>query len=113
MDESKHNRCGIIGGSLAIELARKGRTIIVLEKGKLGGEASSVAVGLLAPFEDSYLLLQRASLAFYLTLVENPETCTGYSLSFHQSGSLRLFPEDQLEATFAIAMRSAVVLATT
>jgi glycine oxidase len=40
---------GIIGCSLARELARARRTVVVLERGRIGGAASSAAAGLLAP----------------------------------------------------------------
>src|SRR5438067_294791 len=40
---------GIIGCSLARELARAGRSVVVLERGQVGCAASSAAAGLLAP----------------------------------------------------------------
>jgi glycine oxidase len=40
---------GIIGCSLARELARAGCAVVVLERGAVGAEASSAAAGLLAP----------------------------------------------------------------
>ena len=39
---------GIIGCALAEELARHGRRVIVLERGRIGAEASSAAAGILA-----------------------------------------------------------------
>ena len=39
---------GIIGCALAEELARRGRRVIVIERGDIGAEASSAAAGILA-----------------------------------------------------------------
>ena len=44
---------GIIGCASALELARRGCRVTVLERGTPGGEASSAAAGLLAPFGSS------------------------------------------------------------
>jgi glycine oxidase len=44
---------GIIGCATALELAKRGCRVTVLERGSPGGEASSAAVGLLAPFGSS------------------------------------------------------------
>ena len=40
---------GIIGVSLALELRQRGATVLVLDRGEPGGEASSAAAGMLAP----------------------------------------------------------------
>lgn len=40
---------GLMGSALALELARRGREVIVLEKAVVGAEASSAAAGILAP----------------------------------------------------------------
>lgn len=40
---------GLIGCAIARELARRGRRVVVLERGTLGGEASSAAAGMVAP----------------------------------------------------------------
>ncbi len=39
---------GIIGCSLAEELARRGQRVVVVERGRIGGEASSAAAGILS-----------------------------------------------------------------
>jgi len=43
---------GIIGLSLAYELASRGRRVTVLEQGEWGGQASSAAAGMLAPLKE-------------------------------------------------------------
>ncbi len=40
---------GIIGATVALELARRGARVTVLERGRVGQEASGVAAGMLAP----------------------------------------------------------------
>ncbi|HET8531392.1 MAG TPA: glycine oxidase ThiO [Methylomirabilota bacterium] len=44
---------GIIGCATALELAKRGCRVTLLERGTPGGEASSAAAGLLAPFGNS------------------------------------------------------------
>ena len=43
---------GIIGCALAEELAQRGTRVIVLERGRIGGEASSAAAGILSAQTD-------------------------------------------------------------
>jgi glycine oxidase len=44
---------GLIGCAVARELARRGRRVVVIDRGPLGGEASSAAAGLVAPQAES------------------------------------------------------------
>ena len=39
---------GVIGGSIAYQLAKQGKRVVLLEKGRLAREASSAAAGMLA-----------------------------------------------------------------
>ena len=41
--------CGVIGASLAREIHKSGATVLVIERGELGREASHAAAGMLAP----------------------------------------------------------------
>src|SRR5258705_5506427 len=41
--------CGVIGASLARELNKSGMTVLVIERGEPGREASHAAAGMLAP----------------------------------------------------------------
>ncbi len=58
---------GVIGCSIAYFLRKKGVEVIVLEHDEIGAQASSAAVGLLAPIrpfseEDSFKTLQLAGM---------------------------------------------------
>jgi glycine oxidase len=92
---------GVIGCLTAYRLRKKGMRVMVFDQGKIGGQASSAATGLLAPFKlfakphDPYLILQRASLAMFPSLVEELEASTGMTVGYHQTGSLRLAPLQQ------------------
>jgi glycine oxidase len=95
---------GVIGCSVGYHLAARGLRVTVLECGTVGGQASSAATGLLAPFkllakpDDSYLALQRASLALFPALVEEIEAATGMRVEYHETGTVRLAQEKQVAA---------------
>ncbi len=95
---------GVIGCSVAYQLARRGLQVAVLESGTLGAQASCAATGLLAPFkllakrDDTYLALQRASLALFPALVEELEAATGMTVEYQETGTLRLAREKQIAA---------------
>jgi glycine oxidase len=78
---------GIIGGSIAFELAREKLRVAVLDRQELMHEASWAAAGMLSPAPDSpaaipVVPLSRASLAIYPKFVaaieEASEICTDY-----------------------------------
>jgi glycine oxidase len=78
---------GIIGGSIAFELAREKLRVAVLDRQELMHEASWAAAGMLSPAPDSpaaipLVPLGRASLAIYpefvATIEEASEICTDY-----------------------------------
>jgi len=78
---------GIIGGSLAFELARRNLRVVVLDRQELAHEASWAAAGMLSPAPDCpaaipLVPLARASLglypAFIATIEEAAEIETGY-----------------------------------
>jgi glycine oxidase len=78
---------GIIGGSIAFELAREKLRVAVLDRQELMHEASWAAAGMLSPAPDSpaaipLVPLGRASLAIYPKFVaaieEGSEICTEY-----------------------------------
>ena len=45
---------GVIGCSIALKLARLGLTVAVIERGRVGGEASRAAAGMLSPQTEAF-----------------------------------------------------------
>ena len=86
---------GIIGLSLGWQLAKKGKEVSILERGKAGVGASYTAAGMLAPqaemgFEDIEMFnLCRKSLAMYPAFTE--ELFQTLSKHFHQPFWSNLF----------------------
>ena len=72
---------GIIGLSLALELRRSGLSVMVIEKGEPGREASHAAAGMLAPTgehsEPALAELAQASMRIYPEFVAEVEAESG------------------------------------
>jgi glycine oxidase len=91
---------GIIGGAIAFELARRGVSVIVLEKRVPGTEASWAAAGMLSPTPHSahdipLLPLLSASAAIFPEFVAAVESASGKRALFQQVGALEaLFASD-------------------
>lgn len=86
---------GIIGCSLAEELARRGRRVLVVERGRIGAEASSAAAGILAaqmdlPAPGPCFELCQASRRMYPRWVEHLERRSGVPVGYHVDGILYL-----------------------
>jgi glycine oxidase len=83
---------GIIGCATALELARAGARVAVLERGVPGGEASSAAAGLLAPLGESSVAAFRelavASWRLYPKVVEELRELTGVDVEYVTRGTL-------------------------
>jgi len=86
---------GIIGCALAEELARWGQRVLVLERGRIGAEASSAAAGILSsqmdlPGPGPFFELCQAARRMYRGWVRHLERAAGRSVGFHQDGILYL-----------------------
>ncbi|HEX5530967.1 MAG TPA: glycine oxidase ThiO [Methylomirabilota bacterium] len=84
---------GIIGCAAALELARRGCRVTLLERGTPGGEASSAAAGLLAPFGDSpepdpFHRLAIESWRLYPRVVAELRALTGIDVEHVTAGTL-------------------------
>lgn len=86
---------GIMGTVSALELARRGRRVLVLERSVPGAEASSAAAGILGaqleahgPGAEVELFLE--SRALYPAFVAALEADTGVSVGFRRCGGLRV-----------------------
>jgi glycine oxidase len=94
---------GVIGAAVAYELTGAGRSVLVVDRGAPGGEASSAAAGVLAvgsgrAEEEPHLALRRASLARFPALVEALADETGIDVAFDTAGVLELCRTEDEEA---------------
>ncbi|MGH9368470.1 MAG: glycine oxidase ThiO [Thermoanaerobaculia bacterium] len=94
---------GIIGCALARELAGRGLRVLVLERGRVGEEASAAAAGLLNPQSDNRVPgplfeLGLASLRLYPEWSGALEEETGFSVAYRRTGLLRCAFDEREEA---------------
>jgi glycine oxidase len=91
---------GIIGGAIALELARAGLRIALFDRQQPGREASWASAGILSPAPENpgmvaMVQLGKASLALYPGFVSNVEEISGMSTGFRPKGTLEaLFSHD-------------------
>jgi glycine oxidase len=88
---------GVIGASIAFELAGAKLRVAVLDRQQPGREASWAAAGMLSPAPDSskdllLVPLGRASLKLYPEFVASLEEASGESAGHQREGSLEIFP---------------------
>ena len=86
---------GIIGCALAEELARYGQRVIVVERGRLGQEASTAAAGILSaqmdlPEPDLFFELCQSARRMYPRWIEHVERRSRMSVGYHVDGILYL-----------------------
>ena len=102
---------GIIGGSIAYELAQRKMRVAVLDRQELMSEASWAAAGMLSPAPDSpaaipLVPLGRASLALYPNFIEALEEASGRRTGFRTAGAIEILshgdPERELSTLVAL-----------
>lgn len=86
---------GLIGCSIASELAKESKSVLLLEKGKMGQEASYAGAGMLMLHgghsgDHPLVSLLRQSLAFYPSYIHDLEAETNMPTGYVKSGSLYL-----------------------
>jgi len=86
---------GVIGCSVAFHLAKKGVKVMVVEKNAIGGQASSVAAGMLAAQEeaakpDAFSEACRESRALFKTLVPEVRELSGIDPEYEICGMWRV-----------------------
>ena len=86
---------GIIGGSIAFDLAGRNLRVAVLDRLELMREASWAAAGMLSPAPDCpaaipLVPLGRASLALYPIFVDAMEDASGLRTGFHTGGAVEV-----------------------
>ena len=91
---------GLIGGSIALELAQAGVRVAVFDQSDPGREASWAGAGILSPAPENaatipMVPLAKASMALYPQFVENVEEISGQTVGFRPKGTLQaLFSRD-------------------
>jgi glycine oxidase len=91
---------GVIGGAIALELARAGLRVAVFDRQQAGQEASWASAGILSPAPENpgmvaMVPLGKASLALYPEFVGLVEEISGKSTGFRPKGTLEaLFSHD-------------------
>src|SRR5258708_13259823 len=91
---------GVIGGAIALELARAGLRVGIFDRQQPGQEASWASAGILSPAPESpgmvsIVPLGRASMALYPEFVAQVEEISGMSTAFRPKGTLEaLFSHD-------------------
>jgi len=94
---------GLIGGSIALELARAGLRVGLFDRQEPGQEASWAGAGILSPAPESSAMiplvpLGKASMAIYPEFVREVEEISGQSAGYRSQGTLQaLFSRDARE----------------
>ena len=86
---------GIIGCAVAEELARHGQRVVIIERRKIGAEASSAAAGILSaqmdlPEPNAFFELCQAARRMYPRWIEHLQRRSGTSVGYHVDGLLYL-----------------------
>jgi glycine oxidase len=94
---------GIIGTTIAFELANAGLRVVVLDRQEPGREASWAAAGMLSPGPDSSAALPlvpfaRESFRRYPELISKLEEVSGQRVPYARNGTLELFAGPNSEA---------------
>jgi glycine oxidase len=87
---------GLIGASIAFELAQAGLKVGVFDRGEPGREASWASAGILSPAPESPAMismvpLAKASMDLYPALVANVEEISGEKVGFRPKGTIDVF----------------------
>jgi glycine oxidase len=94
---------GLIGGSIALELARAGLSVGLFDRQEPGQEASWAGAGILSPAPESAAMISlvplgKASMAIYPEFVHMVEGISGQSTGYRPKGTLQaLFSRDARE----------------
>ncbi len=101
---------GIIGGSIALELAQRELRVVILDRQQPGHEASWAAAGMLAPVLDSpedapLMPLAKASFKLYPDFVSAVESTSGFAAGLRRKPTIHAFfaPHGESERNAMIA----------
>lgn len=102
---------GIIGASIALELAEAGLKVALYDAREPGREASWASAGMISPAPEnaamiSFMPLSMASVALYPHFIERIEKLTGVSVGYRQDGALDVIldgdPKEELSTIIAM-----------
>ena len=101
---------GVIGCSLAAELAARGQRVTLIERGEPGGEASGAAAGMLSPQAEAHepnplFDFALKSRDLYPGWVESLRQETGMDVGYRRTGLLRCVFDEPEEATLFASYR--------
>jgi glycine oxidase len=87
---------GLIGSSIAFELAQAGLKVAIFDRGEPGREASWASAGILSPAPESPAMismvpLAKASMNLYPALVANVEEISGEKVGYRPKGTIDVF----------------------
>ena len=100
---------GVIGSGIAFELAKRGAKVTLVERGRIGGEASAASAGIISLptrpwFSPERIALGQLSLERYPALVEELEERTGIGIEYRRPGEWSIaVDEEHAEADDAVA----------
>ncbi|NMH70153.1 glycine oxidase ThiO [Bacillus sp. RO3] len=86
---------GVIGCSIAYQLCKRGRSVLLLERNQLGGKASQAAAGMLGVQTELHggsplYKLAKASRDMYPGLAEELKELTGIDIQYVENGMIKL-----------------------
>jgi glycine oxidase len=91
---------GVIGSGIAFELAKRGLPVTLVERGRIGGEASWASAGIISPptrpwFTPERVELGQISLQRYPALVAELEARTGLAIDYRRPGEWVIAADDE------------------
>lgn len=94
---------GVIGCAIAYELTERGASVMVVERGRIGGEASWASAGIISLPNDPTMRrerveISRRGLIRYPALVASLEERTGIAIEYRRSGALSVAVDAEREA---------------
>jgi glycine oxidase len=95
---------GIIGASIAYELASRGASVTVLDSRQAGQGATQAAAGMLVPYIEGFakpiLTMAARSLGMYDEFVQRITADSGISVDYHRDGSLQVITAEESAEEF-------------
>lgn len=94
---------GVIGGSIAFQLAKRGKKVLLLEKDRLAGKASSAAAGMLGAqaeleADDPLFILAGRSRGMFPALAKELKEASGVDIELVNKGMFKVALTNEQEA---------------